>query len=71
MGLAQGDPVRPQRTVWSSLVPMERPCAVWGPRLSLGEHYMDGFAGQDMILRTPGFEYYQSPCRMPLPLGPR
>lgn len=26
--------------------------------LSLGEGYMDGFAGQDFILRTPGFEYY-------------
>lgn len=29
-----------------------------GVGLSLGEHYMDGFAGQDIILRTPGFEYY-------------
>lgn len=29
-----------------------------GVSLSLGEGYMDGFAGQDMILRTPGFEYY-------------
>lgn len=29
-----------------------------GVALSLGEGYMDGFAGQDFILRTPGFEYY-------------
>lgn len=29
-----------------------------GIGLSLGEHYMDGFAGQDIIMRTPGFEYY-------------
>ena len=27
--------------------------------LSLGEHYTDGFAGQDIILRTPGFEYFK------------
>ena len=25
---------------------------------SLGEHYLDGLAGQEMIMRTPGFEYY-------------
>ena len=25
--------------------------------LSLGEHYTDGFAGQDIIMRTPGYEY--------------
>ena len=29
-----------------------------GVRLSLGEHYLDGLAGQQVILRTPGFEYY-------------
>ena len=28
-----------------------------GVRLSLGENYMDGFRGQDIILRTPGFEF--------------
>ncbi len=27
-------------------------------RLSLGEHYLDGLANQDMIMRTPGFEYF-------------
>lgn len=27
--------------------------------LSLGEHYTDGFAGQDIIMRTPGYEYYR------------
>ena len=27
-----------------------------GIDLSLGEHYMDGFRGQDIILRTPGLE---------------
>ncbi len=29
-----------------------------GVSLSLGENYMDGFAGQDIIMRTPGFEYF-------------
>lgn len=27
-------------------------------QLSLGENYLDGLSGQDMILRTPGFEFY-------------
>ena len=27
-------------------------------RFSLGEHYLDGLANQDMIMRTPGFEYF-------------
>ena len=27
--------------------------------LSLGEHYTDGFAGQDIIMRTPGSEYFK------------
>lgn len=26
--------------------------------LSLGEHYLDGLQNQDMIMRTPGFEYF-------------
>lgn len=29
-----------------------------GVALSLGEDYLAGLAGQDVILRTPGFEYY-------------
>ena len=29
-----------------------------GIDLSLGEHYMDGFRGQDIILRTPGMNYF-------------
>ncbi len=38
-----------------------------GIDLSLGENYLDGFQGQDIILRTPGFVGYflKSPCRMP------
>lgn len=28
-------------------------------RLCLGQRYTDGFAGQDIILRTPGYEYYK------------
>ncbi len=27
--------------------------------LSLGEHYTDGFAGQDIIMRTPGYKYFK------------
>ena len=27
-------------------------------RYSLGERYLDGLAGQEIIMRTPGFEYY-------------
>ena len=29
-----------------------------GVRLSLGEGYLEGLKGQDMIMRTPGFEFY-------------
>lgn len=29
-----------------------------GVALSLGEDYLNGLAGQDIIMRTPGFEYY-------------
>ncbi len=29
-----------------------------GVRLSLGENYLNGLAGQEMILRTPGFEFF-------------
>ena len=29
-----------------------------GVTLSLGENYLDGLRGQDMIMRTPGFEYF-------------
>ena len=41
-----------------------------GIDLSLGEHYMDGFQGQDIILRTPGFEYYQKPLQDAIAAGP-
>lgn len=40
-----------------------------GIRLSLGEHYMDGFQGQDIILRTPGFEFYQKPLQDAIAAG--
>ena len=40
-----------------------------GVRLSLGENYMDGFRGQDIILRTPGFEYYQKPLQDAIAAG--
>ncbi len=29
-----------------------------GVRFSLGENYLDGLDGQEMILRTPGFDFY-------------
>ncbi len=38
-------------------------------QLSLGENYMDGFAGQDIIMRTPGFEYYQKPLQDAIAAG--
>ena len=40
-----------------------------GVRLSLGEGYMEGFKGQDIILRTPGFEYYQKPLQDAIAAG--
>ena len=40
-----------------------------GIGLSLGEHYMDGFKGQDIILRTPGFEFYQKPLQDAIAAG--
>ena len=40
-----------------------------GIDLSLGEHYMDGFKGQDIILRTPGFEYFQKPLQDAIAAG--
>ena len=40
-----------------------------GIGLSLGENYMDGFKGQDIILRTPGFEFYQKPLQDAIAAG--
>ena len=37
--------------------------------LSLGEHYTDGFAGQDIIMRTPGYEYYKPELQAALRAG--
>ena len=31
--------------------------------LSLGKNYTDGFAGQDIIMRTPGYEYFKTPLQ--------
>ena len=38
-------------------------------RLSLGEHYTDGFAGQEIIMRTPGYEYYKPELQAALQAG--
>ena len=38
-------------------------------RLSLGAHYTDGFAGQDIIMRTPGYEYYKPELQAALQAG--
>lgn len=38
-------------------------------RLSLGEHYTDGFTGQDIIMRTPGYEYYKPELQAALQAG--
>ena len=38
--------------------------------LSLGEHYTDGFAGQDIIMRTPGFVgYFEKPLQDAMAAG--
>ena len=37
--------------------------------LSLGENYTDGFAGQDIIMRTPGYEYYKPELQAALKAG--
>ena len=38
-------------------------------RLSLGERYTDSFAGQDIIMRTPGYEYYKPELQAALQAG--
>ncbi len=40
-----------------------------GLKLSLGDGYMDGFRGQDIILRTPGFEFYRKPLQDAIAAG--
>lgn len=37
--------------------------------LSLGPQYTDGFAGQDIIMRTPGYEYYKPELQAALQAG--
>ena len=42
-----------------------------GIDLSLGENYLDGFKGQDIIMRTPGsWAISRSLCRTPWPPAP-
>ena len=36
---------------------------------TLREHYTDGFAGQDIIMRTPGYEYYKPALQAALKAG--
>ena len=41
-----------------------------GIGLSLGEHYLDGFKGQDIIMRTPGFVgYFEKPLQDAMAAG--
>ena len=40
-----------------------------GISLSLGENYMDGFKGQDIIMRTPGFEYFTPALQQAIAAG--
>ena len=41
-----------------------------GIDLSLGEHYLDGFKGQDIIMRTPGFVgYFEKPLQDAMAAG--
>ena len=41
-----------------------------GIRLSLGENYLDGFKGQDIIMRTPGFVgYFEKPLQDAMAAG--
>ena len=42
-----------------------------GVELSLGEHYLDGLAGAEWILRTPGFEYYTPALQAAMAAGSR
>ena len=41
-----------------------------GIHLSLGENYMDGFKGQDIIRGPPALNFTRSPCRTPLQRAP-
>ena len=41
-----------------------------GIDLSLGENYLDGFKGQDIIMRTPGFVgYFEKPLQDAMAAG--
>ena len=39
--------------------------------LSLGENYLEGLKNQDLIMRTPGFEFFTKSCRTSLLLAYR
>ncbi len=44
-------------------------CAALKVNLSLGEHYTDGFAGQDIIIMRTGYEYYKPELQAALKAG--
>ena len=50
-----------QKRAWTTSETTPTRCRRLNVNLSLGERPTDGFAGQDIIMRTPGYENYYKP----------